>query len=278
MKQVKLLAVLLAVVMLAAYVSPWAVSGIKGYIFAPDENVAEGSEKESITLKKGNYVYFGSYLGEPILWKVVDSGEKLLLVSEKIICFKSFDAYGEDSEYHTTHDTEVLGSSEWEDCTLKEWLNSDEMQVSYSHCPPDSDSVFGGCNAYENEKGFLCEDNFTSEQKALISQDGVFLPGREMLKKYFNSKTLKKSCSACAITSNDSPYIVSSNQKVWYWTSTPVNHNNSGVVAVTSSGTFYKTLASDSTMGVCPALYLATDIVVSRGGSGSLSDPYIIIG
>ena len=73
-------------------------------------------EQKEVVLNSGNYVIFGSYLNEPIVWKVADvnSDGKALLVSDKIICFKAFDSCGEKKDYCPAEDVRKFGSSDWE--------------------------------------------------------------------------------------------------------------------------------------------------------------------
>lgn len=277
----KIIAVLL-IVFITAYFSPNTVSLINSILLTESSVSADtdGNAPSETAVKPGDYVYFGNYLDEPILWKAVKETEdgKILLISEHIICFKAFDASGTDSEYHTTQDVRKYGSADWDTCTLKEWLNSSEETVAYSHCPPNSGGVFNGANAYDSEAGFLHENNFTVSQRELISDDGVFLPEKSILRKVFDTEELKKHCTASALLSDESGYVITPNKAVWYWTSTALGSNNVSVAAVTSAGTFYKSLAYDSAMGVCPALYLETNKVMTNGGTGSGNEPLIITG
>lgn len=237
-------------------------------------------EERKVILNSENFVSFGTYKNEPIIWKVVsmEPDGKTLIISDKIICFKAFDSCGENNYYHPAEDIKKFGSSEWKECTLNEWLNSPNQTVVYSHCSPSETSVYNGFNAYDNESGFLCESNFSNDQKAMISDEGVFIPSKSMLKKHVKTNELKKECSDTAIIFNNSSFFITRNKSVWYWTSTAFSSNNVSVTAVTSSGTFYKTLAYDSSMGVCPALYLKTNVVLSLSGTGSKDNPYIIYG
>ena len=43
-------------------------------------------------IKVGDYVTFGSYYDEPILWRCVDTENGVELWSEHIICMKAYDA------------------------------------------------------------------------------------------------------------------------------------------------------------------------------------------
>lgn len=278
MKQIKPFAVFILLAMILSYVSPFAVSDIKTKCFTASEKISAEIKEKTVMLCEGDYVLFGRYLGEPILWRVVETDGKVLIVSEKILCFKAFDACGKNGNFHTSRESVLFGSGKWEESTLNQWLNSDETEVTFSHCPPVKDSVFKGGNSYEDEAGFLCDDNFTHKEKELISGEGVFLPERKMLEKYFDKADLQKECTAEAILTNESPYFLSYSRNVWYWTSSPVSYNDTGVVTVTSSGRFYKSLAYDSGTGVCPALYLTEKSVLCRDGNGTIEKPYKISG
>lgn len=122
----------------------------------------------------GDYIVLGSYLDEPILWRCVDidpNGQ--LMLSDRIICLKPFDATGvhvyQDGtpQNDPNGDRAVYGSNLWETSDLRAWLNSTEPagQVIWTDgSPPIRDAVFGGYNEYAEEKGFLAEGNFTATE------------------------------------------------------------------------------------------------------------------
>ena len=82
--------------------------------FLRDTNVyrTEQCVCASATLKKGDYVLFGKYLGEPILWQVIDTDPngRPLFMTVHIITFKAFDACGVDKEFHQGEDYERYGN------------------------------------------------------------------------------------------------------------------------------------------------------------------------
>ena len=73
-----------------------------------------GNESRKVTLKSGDRIAIGSYLGEPIVWSVIETGGKTLLMSEKVLCFRAFDP-SEDG----------IGSSDYLASPLRAWLNSE---------------------------------------------------------------------------------------------------------------------------------------------------------
>lgn len=108
-----------------------------------------GNESREVTLKSGDRIAIGSYLGEPIIWRVIETGGKTLLMSEKVLCCRAFDP-SEDG----------IGSSDYLASPLRAWLNS--------------------------ESGFLNPENFSDNDLSLISPDkngdSIFLPSKDMLK------------------------------------------------------------------------------------------------
>jgi len=273
----KIVIVLILVFFFSA-ISPFAIVHINKLLVGKSEAVITADKTENITIKKGDLVYFGEYLGEPILWKAASNYKdgKILLVSEKVVCFKAFDASGKDEKYHPSKDFEKYGNADWNDSTLKQWLNSSDKKVVYSHCTPSSENVYGGANAYDKESGFLCEENFTEAQRNLITSDGVFLPSKSYLQKNYKAEKRRKIATSSAIAHNDSAYINFPEKAVWYWTSDKIDTNNVSVATVTSSGGFYKSLAYDSNVGVCPAIYLKTDKISAKKVDGE--NKYLIIG
>ncbi|MCH4891376.1 hypothetical protein EZV73_27645 [Acidaminobacter sp. JC074] len=136
----------------------------------------------------GDYILYGQYNEEAILWQVIDVNEyNYTLWSDKIIDFKSFDAagsghvfytrenlnlYDEDKDFFNetykevdeTERVEAFGSGRWSESSLRAWLNADG-HVTYKNSPTKS-SVFPGKRAYDTEPGFL--SNFTEMEKTYI--------------------------------------------------------------------------------------------------------------
>lgn len=103
-------------------------------------------------LEQGEYVSFGQYGGEPIVWRVLSGdAEGYFVIADKIVSFRPFDAIG----------------SAWKDSSLRTWLNSAERDVSYLH-PPQGDAQFTA-ELYDAEKGFLHADNFTPGEVAMLA-------------------------------------------------------------------------------------------------------------
>ena len=90
-------------------------------------------------VKVGDFVEFGKYNDKPIKWRIIkkDSNGFLLNTTDYSLCYKQFDAKGKDATYHKATINQLYGSNSWKDSNLRQWLNSDQASVSWTHCPPD---------------------------------------------------------------------------------------------------------------------------------------------
>lgn len=232
-------------------------------------DTSQRSEIIDIKLKKDDYVLFGSYNGEKILWQVADIKDgRPLLVSKYIICFKAYSVGDDRWKY---------GTPDFDKSTLKIWLNSADENVKYSKLVPDENSVLDGYNAYDKEKGFLADGNFTAEERNLISPDGVFIMSKKDMQNCLTKKQRSKACTKGAAEQNNSPYIVSDGKALWYWTSSSISQNRMSLAVVTADGGFYKSLPYDSMAGVVPSMYLNKSDFSSLEGTGRQKDPYLIV-
>lgn len=234
-----------------------------------------------VQLKSGDFVTFGTYLQEPILWRVVQTDDqgRAMLLSEYVLCMKSYDAAGKNEKVHCGSDYEKCGSPAWETSTLRQWLNSREEKITWKYCPPSSENVSNSSNAYDNEAGFLSEKNFTISQYNLIDSSGadrVFLPTEKELLKLLPKDKLSKKCTKSSLLNDNSSFSSALGGNVWYWTPVKANSNRVSLVVKTSaSDAFYKALPFDSSIGVCPALYLSSSDVLASG-DGRIENPYHI--
>lgn len=111
-------------------------------------------------LKLGDYIYFGKYNDEAILWRVinVDENGNPMLFSNKVISYKRF---GDNNDYKTSN--------------IRQWLNSTDGagQIKWIHSPPSPSSigyeaVYNKGYVYDLEKGFLANGNFSDMERSFI--------------------------------------------------------------------------------------------------------------
>lgn len=144
-----------------------------------EEKKPEDADNVISTIHIGDYMQMGNYLDEPILWRcvLVDENGPLML-SDKILCFKPFDALGNHKYSDGTAQAEIagpegihFGSSLWETSNIRSWLNSDATAGDVKWldgCPPTASAVYDGYNAYATERGFLSYGNFSSGERNAI--------------------------------------------------------------------------------------------------------------
>lgn len=117
----------------------------------------------------GDYIQFGKYNNEPILWRVIniDDNGNVLILSDRIICFKAFDSKG---TYHSDEFRLFLGSNYWKDSNIRQWLNSNDNKyhIKWIQNSPSKENVLSGLLPYENEKGFLADGNFNKSERSVI--------------------------------------------------------------------------------------------------------------
>lgn len=135
-----------------------SVISIQSAAFASDE------------IAVGTYVRLGTYNDEPIVWKCIDIDDEngILMLSDKILCYKAFDI-GDDFEGGSYE----YGDGFWETSTIRTWLNSRETAgniVWPEHKNPGRQFINGPYLPYDQEDGFISENNFTeSELNAIKS-------------------------------------------------------------------------------------------------------------
>ena len=156
----------------------------------------ETKETADYALSLGDEVIFGTYLDEPITWRVLKIYEdnfgrasKAVLISKEILAMKAFDAapsgkYAYDDEgVHWRMDEEQTlqnlamqeythGTNDWSRADIRTWLNSNQENVIYDGQGPIKWAMADERNSYAAEPGFLC--GFTDEeQKAIVPTHNI---------------------------------------------------------------------------------------------------------
>lgn len=251
-------------------------------------NLLTKSIEQLKVLKIGEYIEFGKYYNEPIIWECVSKNENgILLLSKYIICLKAFDSAESGKCDIGNSDEEKMGSNKWEISNLREWLNSEDTVVKYTTQAPIQSAIDDPTtvNEYVDEPGFLT--NFSQYEKKQIStikhdgvDDKVFLLSKEELKKIWAVNNLRVKYNT-KLSLEKSNYTGLDTEDAWiYWTrSSPVpfklmtgirKHAHkyipnlsymSTVSTVCNDGSiidlFY---AYSAVKGVVPAIYLKPDI------------------
>lgn len=175
-------------------------------------------EPRNTSLQKGDFVLYGTYRGEQMLWRVI-SEDGTVIQSNYIVDFAPF---GKSSDKNDSDLMKNLG------------------------------------------KNF---DGITEK---------IYIPSESELSK-LSAAELKKQPTLSAVLRCKTRFLFL-RRNCWYWTSSGISTNFLSVAAVTQSGTFYKSPATDSLMGVCPAVKLESKDVLVTGGNGTAEQPYVIGG
>lgn len=172
-------------------------------------------------LSPGDEVTFGTYLDEPIVWRVLKvERNHAVLVSDQILTMKAFDAaesgtyaYDDTGGKWQMDDKRTLenlqmqeythGTNDWSRSDIRTWLNSDRINVTYEGTGPGTKAMAEEKNGYIFEAGFL--SGFTDkEQEAIVlthnitkgnalsngdveTDDLVYLPSLEELEWFYDA-------------------------------------------------------------------------------------------
>ena len=124
--------------------------------------------------KLGDYILFGSYLEEQILWQIInfDFDGDPLLFSHNILTFRAFDSKGDK---HSDENRKISGSNNWENSNIRQWLNSKDDSICWIQNKPThenlsiySNDILIEAGSYSSDMGFLSNKNFTKNEYKLI--------------------------------------------------------------------------------------------------------------
>ena len=257
------------------------------------------------SLPAGAKVKFGSYYGEPIVWRVGDQnhyGTGLTpLVTDRVIKYAAFDATESGGDSNRMNN----GNNRWLYSNARQWLNSDAAAGSWYSAqhqydrPPSSSYVWSGYNAYDQDVGFL--NGFTADEKdaiqavtienELASYDGggkesttekvfllscteVGLSGGQACGKLwsiFNSGNSSRVCygtaKAVAASTYSAGYISTTSGNYWFLRDAYAS-NSCSVRLVYADGSLSNDYARNGDNGLRPALNLKSEISVSDSTDG----------
>lgn len=170
-------------------------------------------------LYPGDEVTFGTYLDEPIVWRVLKvERNRAVLVSDQILTMKAFDAaesgaYALDDtggkwlidDKRTLENLEMQeythGTNDWSRSDIRTWLNSNHVNVVYEGNGPAGKAMAEEKNGYLFEAGFL--SGFSDkEQEAIVLTHNV---------------TRGNAMSDCDVETDDLVYLPSLDELEWFY-------------------------------------------------------------
>ena len=263
----------------------------------------------------GDYIEMGEYYGEPILWRCVDIDENgPLILSDKIICLKPFDAAGDNTSgshgwgVNNGYYRRQYGSNYWVDSNIRCWLNSNETAGNVTWLcgnPPDNDHVPDGYNDYAEEVGF--KRNFSWEELKAIDlinnevdeagtgcEDSFFLLSLEQFRAVYNNSNIlgdyyiayPTEQAVCYSEYNDKDFTPDKSWSYWLRSSRfPGDRQTEEIVYMNDAGIFYSmgedpgpaALANNNNGGIRPAFYLHEPKAIFIAGDGTESNPYRMV-
>lgn len=283
------------------------------FIFNPVLSAMVYADAETIFastyLKMGDYFTLGKYASEPIVWRyMLDDKNGKLMVSTKILCEKAFGIPGvlwKDSFIR-----------KWLNSTISsdeaDW-SGDAYSTSYMDL--HEKGFLHEDNYSELEKNAIrtvTQWTMLPENQINLSENGIntvyngvkeFVPGSPKdggRISYYSISELSEHYFGAAYESNDKIFLLDEMQlyhmwknfgnvsSMWhegdnnyysYYLRTPIGTTNYCIYGTTESNQSEKYSASiGSPEGIRPAFYLNEDEAVILSGSGTVDEPYVIIG
>ena len=170
----------------------------------------------------GNKVLFGHYMGlKGNGWIVLDKkDDKLLILSEYVICLKKFN--------------EELEDVTWSTCSLRKWMNTEYLTQAFSEKEleriADTSVYTEPCRYYKSSDGEYTIDK-------------VFLLSIEEAEKYFS-------------TDEDRMTTTTKGKKCWWWLRTPCGDAEAGWVYYNGEINPYGMDVDYDTFSVRPAMWI----------------------
>lgn len=131
-------------------------------------------------LLEGDFLYFGSYEGQELVWQVIheEDGNALLFCHTPFLSGQFEASINKYTAYPSPTAQVVYGSSSWRTADLRTFLNSTADNVEYSGEGFDYSLMpYGAIGTYDDNNsapsyagrtGFLNEQNFAEEEVALL--------------------------------------------------------------------------------------------------------------
>ncbi len=238
-------------------------------------------KNSNTTLKAGDFVRLGNYLGEPVLWQAVSDDENgLLLLCQSILDYRPFDS----------------SVSRWDKSSLRLWLNDEKDGFLNGFTDGERaliqaanvKSVLNQVFSADADAGTEAHLYHSSGQYSNIVQnydiaytvttrDMVFCPGIDQLEaiiNYFGDLTASPTQSALKRLSGSRPADTS---RGYYWLRDGLGNAEftDSARCVFPDGRILFSDIDNADIGVRPALYIKKQIPAA-GGLGSKEAPYYI--
>ena len=193
-----------------------------------------------VDIKIGALVYYGHYdTGngiEPIRWKVLDTSDGVLLITENAIDCKPYNVKNE--------------MVTWDTCSLRKWLNDEFLSISFND--QEQKYIISRTVTAHNNPKYSTDPGKTTE-------DRVFLLSIEEVMKYFKSNDSRK-CSPTQYAIKRGTFVSDNTQCCWWWLRSPgKNGFNAAFVAYDGSVTSNGNIVGNVYAGLRPAIWVSLE-------------------
>lgn len=277
------------------------------------DNSTNGSSSVE-KIKVGDFLTFGTFSEHPLLWQVVDvENGKLKLFCSDLLFTGPIDANMNMQVVSSSmSSTRIEGNSNWHTSDIRQYLNSNSLNVSYKdvlpnyaslpgfltnfsadevaiildtthksqvHYNTDDSEVEGG--QYAGNLDFF-ESDYTEESfdsiKYTTTTEKIFLPDIVDLKEMEKRKV---DINLLCVYDKYSDSFVESEQRPGYFTRTPLYEEINSLSKAVYFGIYYMhTLFGSSTAesenGIRPMCHIQPALGQKLLGSGTLESPYVL--
>lgn len=245
----------------------------------------------------GEYLSFGSYGGEPIVWRVTDvEGDTVYLISDKIICLKSLDA--EDANWSTSDLRDWLNSSadnvedygelgflnsanfsDFDRAILMESFHETIINKSYAEI------ASSGSEPYHYSNSVIIDEEKLSLAYKKSVADKMYLPGVEQISKLYSNKSdfgveYNMAIPTAYAALQGKGAGASSTGNWFYWTGDALSFSadTSNAIMMTNTNVLTYANSYNTTVGVRPMCCINAKVTVTLSGEGTENAPYIVTG
>ena len=208
-------------------------------VVIPTETTAPAAEATVSTMKTGNTITFGTYMQEPIRWKILDIQDgKALLLSEKVL-----DCLPYNSSY---------GSTSWDKSYLRDWLNGIFLETAFGK---------------ESQKAILTTtvDNSVAQGNPAwpgiqntSTQDKIFLLSYAEFKKYVDG-TADSICEVAYSTGDETDIryrLLDDGTKAAFWWLRSPGKDDKQAAYINFEGICYSNYVGNGYISVRPAMWV----------------------
>lgn len=152
-----------------------------------------GPDMSAVSVEEGDHIHMGSWHDEEIEWRVLDiEGNQVLLLSEYVL---------DVQPYHDVPCDSIL----WEDCTLRQWLNSTFYEGAFTD--EEREQIILSWSGGLIKSGLMIVQNPADAYLEREAEDYIFLLSNREISEYFKTGTLREDMGIPDAYGSPSKYV-----------------------------------------------------------------------